>query len=458
MEIPESPTSNLRPSKSYKDSEKLEHLASFFNAKYHFRTAIRDGGKNPSTWLDQDQSGDYDPDRKSARPKKKRDRANLSGDESLDPTPKKAKSELILPPAKKRACERCNSRRIVCSHREGGDRSVPCQQCADGNLECVAGRESGRTRTGPSLDQDLSCGTRFIPTPQRRFVACTQCRRAKKWCSLKARSHDMPCKHCRESGDNCTFEALSTKNKEMDEECGDKSQETLQDSASIPSIQNPTTKHIITRLAHPIEFNYEQRDKEDTCCHWCQDPAYGLLGLGEVRVQVVDCHDGNGYIEVDGGHTGNGTENSNMCVQCTFDRFIITACQAHDIQPIPGMNPDTFDFTEITEYMTPGLSSKPPWDWCSICPAPAFFACCVPRPPEFEMMDEISGREVVGCGLFLCENCAVALVDEHAGVLEGLIDTLEVDKDNGGFGLRADADFLHAEGEMMRQTYAKRSG
>ena len=51
-------------------------------AKHHFRTAVRESAKNTSTWVCQDQSGDYDPNRRLARPvplsRRKRERVKLS--------------------------------------------------------------------------------------------------------------------------------------------------------------------------------------------------------------------------------------------------------------------------------------------------------------------------------------------------------------------------------------------
>ncbi|KAL2037195.1 hypothetical protein N7G274_010058 [Stereocaulon virgatum] len=59
-----------------------------------------------------------------------------------------------------------------------------------------------------------------------------------------------------------------------------------------------------------------------------------------------------------------------------------------------------------------------------------------------------------GCGLLLCESCAMTLVNEHDGVLEGLMNQLKRDEADGSFGLRADTDFLHPKGELLRRMAA----
>lgn len=48
----------------------------------------------------------------------------------------------------------------------------------------------------------------------------------------------------------------------------------------------------------------------------------------------------------------------------------------------------------------------------------------------------------------------MTLVNEHDGNLEGLLDRLKGDEEEGGFRLRADADFLHRKGELLRRMAA----
>ena len=89
---------------------------------------------------------------------------------------------------------------------------------------------------------------------------------------------------------------------------------------------------ITIKLAHHILFNYiSEQDGDSMPFHWCDDPIYGLLGLGEVEVEVMDNGDMQGLTEAVDGHTAAGYTPSRMCGFCTLDRLRITACKVHDI-------------------------------------------------------------------------------------------------------------------------------
>ena len=60
-----------------------------------------------------------------------------------------------------------------------------------------------------------------------------------------------------------------------------------------------------------------------------------------------------------------------------------------------------------------------------------------------------------GCGLVLCDVCALTLVAEHRGCLETLIQKMEVERKGDAFGLRADAGLLRTDGELMRRVTVK---
>lgn len=48
-----------------------------------------------------------------------------------------------------------------------------------------------------------------------------------------------------------------------------------------------------------------------------------------------------------------------------------------------------------------------------------------------EGIDALGECDQKGCGLLLCESCAVTLVNEHDGNLEGLLDRLKGDEEEG---------------------------
>ena len=365
--------------------------------------------------------------------------------------------ELVIEPARKSRCERCRMKRISCSYVEdGSDHTRPCQHCANSGLKCVAGPASGRTRTGPSLDQVFMRAPEDDRTVQKRktMKGCNQCSRAKKWCSLKNKNPSVPCKYCLDNGMTCTFEPVRRRiaNSKRREEKG------TQPRVNISSNTKPTSasKAIRTRLAHPINFNYEPVEGDFIApCHWCDDLIYGLLGLGEreIEVQFQDNDAGKGYIEIDDGHVAAGFTPSRMCEYCTIDRIRVLSCRNHEIQPIEGMDPEEFDYSAIMDAFEPGKAASASFDWCSICPTPAFFACGTKDDIGGEM-EELDLQDTQGCGLMLCESCAVSLVNDHDCHLDGLLDRLKMDEEDGGFNFRADADFLHSQGELMRRMRA----
>ncbi|KAK0513935.1 hypothetical protein JMJ35_003657 [Cladonia borealis] len=356
--------------------------------------------------------------------------------------------ELIIQPPRKRACEVCSKRRLVCSYREeGSDHAQPCRECAKAGLKCVAGPLSGRTRIGPSLDQDR---------PGRK-KGCTQCSRAKKWCSLKNKNPSLPCNLCRDNGEECSFEPLKRQFRKRRSKKKRRSQVSVEKELTSGALVKQDPKRfrtITTKLAHPINFNYVAKENDPLLCHWCDDLVHGLLGLGSVEVEVLNNEDGQGLTEVVDGHTAKGHLPSRMCGFCTLDRLKIAACKVHEVEPLADMEPACFDYNSVINWMAPGQAALAPFPWCSICPAPAFFACCS-ETDEIDVLgygqDEADGK---GCGLLLCESCAVTLVNEHDGVLEGLIDGLKEEEEEGGFSLRADADFLHPKGELLRRMAA----
>ena len=368
-----------------------------------------------------------------------------------------AECELIMQPAVKRTCEACRSRRQHCSYKDkGGDHAIPCQQCANTSRKCVAGPASGRTRTGPSLDQHYSQRQRLQPRIPK--VECTQCLQGKKRCSYRHHKEQAERSHDGNEDSIHTVQLMDlppiTSDKEKGKECGIRSHKRNEPAGVVPT-KSSRSRTITTKLAHPIQFNYTYDDDEGIApCHWCEDVIYGILGLGEVEVEVIDSGDGQGYTEVSNGHTET-YGHSRMCAFCTTDRLKITACQNHELQLIEGMNPEIFDYQAVMEWMMPGMASLAPFAWCSICPNPAFFCCSTKPNIDMDGQEEdLYLGEQKGCGLLLCESCAVSLVNEHEGKLENLIDGLGNGGGDGGFGIRADANFLHPEGELLRRMAA----
>ncbi|MCJ1368291.1 hypothetical protein MMC16_007433 [Acarospora aff. strigata] len=363
--------------------------------------------------------------------------------------------ELVIPPAKKGACEGCQSRRLRCSYRDGGDHSLPCEQCVQLDYKCVAGPKSGRIRTGPSLDQIPN-----TPRSERAFVSCTSCRKEKRWCSLKDKTRSPPCNYCLKSNSACTFEKLEDKARVREEAQTSKPNVDLHISDQTQTSTQAITRTITTRYAHPITFNYEPPEDDSLPCHFCQHIGYGVLGLGEKTVDVIDYGTGDGYVEIAGGHTGDGREQSRMCVACTMDRLRIHFCKEHKIRPIPGSDPESFDFDAAFKGLDPTCDTAPELtQWCSICSSPAFFHCTAQQETDIYGVPATPGSpDATGCGLLLCESCAAALTGDHKGDLESWIEEAEKFESGDQPRLRADVGFLRGAGELMKQVYSSSIG
>lgn len=366
--------------------------------------------------------------------------------------------ELVLESPKKGPCLTCSGKRIVCSYRDQkSDHSIPCSYCATRRLRCIAGPASGRTRLGPCLDAVSPSKSLFcqdVAKYVKPFSACTGCLKSKIRCSHSTQGtakDGRPCVRCRKDNTQCTFEPRNRVKVQQH------NQNVL--SRELPPALPNTTRisHkkgeiqiIKTKIAYPLYFSYSG----DEPCQWCQDPFYGLLGLGEKEeVEVID-FDGEGYVELSGGHAEDGHPPSRMCDECTLDRLIIAACRFHEIEMIADIDPDTFDHDAALEFLAPGKAASAPFSWCSVCPAPALFTCCSERADldlEDEEVKEKDEDRPRGCGLHLCQACAVTLVKEKAGKLGSLVESLKMEDDPGGFGLRADVEFLLPEGELLRR-------
>ncbi|MCJ1268552.1 hypothetical protein MMC22_008440 [Lobaria immixta] len=215
--------------------------------------------------------------------------------------------------------------------------------------------------------------------------------------------------------------------------------------ASEKKAQDRINFVLSTRLAHPIQFDFRRLNcDDDTACHWCDDIAYGILGLGVVQVSVMDCGDGEGYVELEHGHTAIGHLPSRMCSHCTKLRVSIVGCKIHEMQEIPMMQGVAVDQKDYLELC---LGESGPLEWCSVCPDVAHYACA---------KSDILSLDDYGCGLRLCTICMVKLVGNHDGNLTSFLTELFKDVQQGQhatLGVRADAEFLHPEEELMRRVH-----
>ncbi|KAI9737198.1 MAG: hypothetical protein M1818_005730 [Claussenomyces sp. TS43310] len=251
-----------------------------------------------------------------------------------------------------------------------------------------------------------------------------------------------------------------------------------------------------------------------SACHFCASPPsgrtdngtrnnqsglfYSIFGLGERRVEVVQWDSGLGNEELEGGWSEAGSETSRMCRACTTKRIVTACCEEHEIRRIEGVDERNYDHDgafikmlaengiDMRPYLDETGSMGPPQHiepapiearWCSICLSSAYYECCAPQ--KFAIQDLRSS----GCGLLLCDVCAQRLIGckpplpplasatmraigplpfpqpqinsnlsfRATQSLDTLVRAARRDVIDYREGLRADAEFLTREGELMRR-------
>lgn len=338
--------------------------------------------------------------------------------------------DLMREPQLKQPCLSCKRRDFFCSFKKEPDRMGPCDSCIKSATHCVAGPLDRRS-TVRSKDRRSAGLARMTPQQRRPVLPIQRTRRG--LVGLEYRNV-VPKFYSRRKYTSQAVEFASFR--DYDHVI---SRKNLSSNASTGLFQS-----IVTRFAHPISFNYKPPNPLELSCHWCNDILYGLLGLGPVEVEVLDYRNGGGYKEIENGHACAGHMPSRMCIKCTLARLTIAACTCHEVELIEGVNPDAFTYSAFKDYLVPGMTDFAPFEWCCICPTPASFQCLKPQEP-----DELCPNPPDSCGLLLCERCASFLMGRHSGVLERLIDGLKLEF--GESALRADAEFLHPKGELLRR-------
>ncbi|KZF19898.1 hypothetical protein L228DRAFT_250317 [Xylona heveae TC161] len=384
--------------------------------------------------------------------------------------------ELIIPPPRKRACEDCRRRRIRCSYRNGGDSSLPCEQCAKRGTRCIAGPARGSSQLmSPDKARSNTQGTGVSETfvedaPALSIAVIVQpeqaiAKRLQEYNpqGLSTTTEAFKQSHNSIASSSSTLvptESISSEHlagetantsPTFSNENGEKIADEIASALKRAETGNASVKIITTNFSHPISFNHRPENSTSPC-HWCQNVFFGILGLGERRVTVTDCGNGNGYTEVSGGHSSNGVPPSCMCIQCTLDRLSIGACGKHTLKPISDLDPSAINFEIAFGQLLSGVSIllKESVPWCCICPSPAAYQCCAAQTAD-RFGTPLKPNSSFGCGLVVCETCAAKLTSLYDGDLWKLVCASRNDNDDYAMGLRADVEFLLPEGELMRQ-------
>ncbi|KAI7133453.1 hypothetical protein KC352_g30889, partial [Hortaea werneckii] len=204
-----------------------------------------------------------------------------------------------------------------------------------------------------------------------------------------------------------------------------------------------TTKTIVSRFSHPIQFNAEDATGSMSCS-FCEHTSFQIIGLEAKEYDVIEWRDGRGYDEIGGGHREDGVEPTRVCTACTMRRLLIIMCESHKMRLIPGLSPEKMDVEGAISSLFSGALRQQD-RWCSVCPTLASYEC------EAASSVDLLGHECQGCGLSLCETCMLNLADKHKGDLQQMLNVLKDEpSDERPLGLRADWSLLKQDGLLMR--------
>jgi hypothetical protein len=261
--------------------------------------------------------------------------------------------ELIIEPKQKRDARIARERgKVVCTYLQSdADHHLPCKQCQDVGTRCLAGPAKDKqirvSDEDDMLDNEASPQTFSLPS-QRRQTKTIQPLPTPE--SLRSSS-------CKDSN-SCT--GIHAVRQQSQPKCkgGDILPESLLEARSPKPCSSQSknntlgiTRMITTSFAHPVNFTYEPPSDGSKPCHWCHDFRYGILGLGTLHVEVIDYGDGNGYIEIEGGHVSQGHKPSRMCIICALERVHIVNCNGHTVSALKGYDEKPFDYDAAYESL-----------------------------------------------------------------------------------------------------------
>lgn len=183
--------------------------------------------------------------------------------------------------------------------------------------------------------------------------------------------------------------------------------------------------------------------------------------MGLVKIKVIDPGLGTGLLEFYGGGHSETLPPNKMCQLCTFSRMKIINCNEHlmvavdhteeldEIAKSPDLTAEVL--ATLDERKEAGDEIK----ICSICPSLAMYECaCI---GEFDAEGNPAGelnenREmiegVIGCGLNVCEICAVTLANKAGNLAQAIKRAKLTTSLTGDYpdGVRADVEFLTEDG------------
>lgn len=203
-----------------------------------------------------------------------------------------------------------------------------------------------------------------------------------------------------------------------------------QPSLTITQMVQRVAKPLVTKLSYPILFNCPS-----SSCSLCQSPSYALIGTGSSRsIKIYDFGSGNREL-ADAVAAGRKQtmerrpESTKVCLVCTTNYLKVLMCKVHDVVPLDVCT--VFSTQEAVEKAEKKQCTKAELsNWCSLCPAPAAYAC-----------DK-------NCGAKFCDSCAPKVYAEDGNLTAMLDQTSDKVTEEYTHGLRADVELLRKGGEL----------
>ncbi|RMZ29689.1 hypothetical protein D0859_06217 [Hortaea werneckii] len=451
-----------------------------------------------STWIDHDETGDYDPNeeirRRRARIWRRRPRTHSGGDENVSLGPKgdqynvetahlsivtELQVKLHFSSDASKSAFRNHVKRLSAAIRHEpqdsarGRRLRDCGRdkfirhdadCASERCDCEAAPRKEYIIQRIRYDRDYKKDPLPRKTPTKTSGGCYTCRSEGKGCSLASSAAAEDCTECNRTDNKCLLKkagqvsaaphqqsikfrtaAARRKRRAVGKPAEDYAAVKHQKNGATEDSRNTSsgaTKTIVSRFSHPIQFNAEDATGSMSCS-FCEHTSFQIIGLEAEEYDVIEWRDGRGYDEIGGGHRDDGVEPTRVCTACTMRRLLIIMCESHKMRLMPGLNPETMDVEGAISSLFSGELRQQD-RWCSVCPSLASYEC------EAASSVDLLGHVCQGCGLSLCETC-MNLADKHRGDLQQMLSVLKDEpSDERPLGLRADWSLLKQDGLLMR--------
>ncbi|KAK7544117.1 uncharacterized protein J3D65DRAFT_6906 [Phyllosticta citribraziliensis] len=336
--------------------------------------------------------------------------------------------ELVAPPERKQECEPCQDQELECSYavEEGeevqDDHVAPCRQCAASGERCIAGPHKDAIRVRATYSPPP--GVRYHA--YRAYISCTDCRRRKKYCSLRSKEDEPPCVSCEVAGIDCTFERIvpvpKTAPSHAEIESIAPEVKTAPSNAAVESVApkaKTTPSHVTVESVVPVAKVVSNAEDATQV----PDKAEPLKRDQKPSMPFV-------AMMVDIKQPERGPSPKSCKAPTQNEEF-------HSVWPLKMSSAEReIAMTAMFDRLCNGKPA-PSDKWCSICVAPASVECCRSRP---------------GCSLKLCDSCHQELMHCGAGGLQQLL-RQRMWSEKAVTELRADACFLESEGVLCKSVY-----